>query len=156
LAEELDVLLEPEREAQREEERLRAQQKISLLRVRVAAGALLFIAAAGVLLAFSKRETLRLAGELDSVRRAGAGSFDKLATSLACHGIAQADVAGCRAAREQDRADFNQTLTNLQKSGSSTVADHARELQSLNALYTGRLKACEDTAAAAERASLTE
>ncbi|WP_437962637.1 protein kinase (plasmid) [Sorangium sp. So ce119] len=156
LAEELDVLLEPEREAEREAERLRLKQKTSYLRVRIAAGAMTLIGCAVVLLGVSKRETLRLANELDRARQMGAESFDKLDTCVASHQIAQSDVSACRSAREQDRAEFNETLASLQKSGTATEAEHARQIQSLHATHAARLKTSEDRAAAAEKASLTD
>ncbi|WP_437678546.1 protein kinase domain-containing protein [Sorangium sp. So ce131] len=154
LAEELDVLLEPEREAEREAERLRIKQKTSYLRVRIAAGAMTLVGCAVALLGVSKRETLRLANELEQARQKGAESFDKLDTCVASHQIAEAEVNACRGAREQDRADFNQTLATLQKTGSMTEAEHAREIQALHATQAARLKACEDSAAAAEKATM--
>ncbi|WP_438027570.1 serine/threonine protein kinase [Sorangium sp. So ce233] len=156
LAEELDVLLEPEREAEREAERLRIKQKTSYLRVRIAAGAMTLVGCAVVLLGFSKRETLRLANELDRARQMGAESFDKLDTCIASHQIAQSEAGACRSARQQDRADFNETLASLQKSGTATEAEHARQIQSLHATHAARLKTCEDSAAAAEKASLAD
>ncbi|WP_155798836.1 serine/threonine protein kinase, partial [Sorangium cellulosum] len=156
LAEELDVLLEPEREAEREAERLRIKQKTSYLRVRIAAGAMTLVGCAVVLLGVSKRETLRLANELDRARQMGAESFDKLDTCIASHQIAQSDMTACRSAREQDRAEFNETLASLQKSGTATEAEHARQIQSLHATHAARLKTWEDRAAEAEKASLAD
>jgi serine/threonine protein kinase len=156
LAEELDVLLEPEREAEREAERLRIKQKTSYLRARIAAGALTLVGCAVVLLGFSKRETLRLANELEQARQRGAESFDKLDTCVASHQIAQSEAIACRGARDQDRADFNATLATLQKSGSTSEAEHAREIQVLHATQAARLKTCEDSAAAAQKAAMDE
>ncbi|WP_437999806.1 serine/threonine-protein kinase [Sorangium sp. So ce185] len=156
LAEELDVLLEPEREAEREAERLRIKQKTSYLRVRIAAGAMTLVGCAVVLLGFSKRETLRLANELEHARQKGAESFDKLDTCVASHQIAEAEKNACRTAREQDRVEFNETLATLQKSGSMTEAEHARQIQSLHATQAARLKACEDDAAAAQKAAMAD
>lgn len=156
LADELDVLLEPEREAAREEELLRQRQKASYLRVRIAAGALTLVGCAVVLLAFAKRETLQLASELELARRRGAESFDKLDTCVASHRLAQLEASACREGREQDRADFNQALATLQKTGSMTEAEHAREIQALHATHAARLKSCEDKVAAVEKASLAE
>ncbi|WP_437308594.1 serine/threonine protein kinase [Sorangium sp. So ce388] len=156
IAEELEVLLEPEREAEREAERLRIKQKTSYLRARIAAGAMTLIGCAVVLLGVSKRETLRLANELDRARQVGAESFDKLDTCVASHQIAQSETSACRSARDQDRAEFNETLATLQKSGSMTEAEHARQIQSLHATQAARLKTCEDSAAAAEKASMTD
>ncbi|WP_437836846.1 protein kinase domain-containing protein [Sorangium sp. So ce1153] len=156
IAEELEVLLEPEREAEREAERLRIKQKTSYLRVRIAAGAMTLVGCAVVLLGVSKRETLRLANELDRARQVGAESFDKLDTCVASHQIAQSETSACRSARDQDRAEFNETLATLQKSGSMTEAEHARQIQALHATQAARLKTCEDSAAAAEKASMTD
>ncbi|WP_437578676.1 protein kinase domain-containing protein [Sorangium sp. So ce887] len=156
LAEELDVLLEPEREAEREAEQLRIKQKTSYLRVRIAAGAMTLVGCAVVLLGFSKRETLRLANELERARQKGAESFDQLDTCVASHQIAAAEANTCRSGREQDRADFNETLATLQQSGSMTDAEHARQIQSLHATHAARLKTCEDSAAAAEKAAMAD
>jgi eukaryotic-like serine/threonine-protein kinase len=155
LAEELDVLLEPEREAEREEQRRRAEQKVSLVRVRMAAFALLLVACAAVLVLFLKRETLQLAGELAAARRRGAESFTQLDMCNASHRLAQSDAAACRLGRERDRSEFNQTLATIEKSGSTTESQHAREMQEMHALAASRLKACEDTAAT-ERAGLAD
>ncbi|WP_437929218.1 protein kinase [Sorangium sp. So ce291] len=156
IAEELEVLLEPEREAEREAERLRIKQKTSYLRVRIAAGAMTLIGCAVVLLGVSKRETLRLANELDRARQVGAESFDKLDTCIASHQIAQSETSACRSARDQDRAEFNETLATLQKSDSMTEAEHARQIQSLHATHAARVKTCEESAAAAEKASMAD
>src|SRR5204862_3858177 len=119
-----------------------------------ASGALVLIGCAVVLLAFFKRETLRLAGELEEARRAGAESFDKLDTCVASHRLAQTDAAACRVSRDRDRAECAQTLESIEKSGSTTAAEHAREIQKLQALYTSRLKTCEEGAVDAARAGL--
>jgi hypothetical protein len=147
LADQLDVLLEPEREAAREEVRLQAQQKASLLRFRIAGGALLLAAIAGALIAFSKRETLQLAQELERARREGAESFDKLDTCVAEYRLSQSGATACRVAREKDRVEYGQALAAIERSGTTSEAEHARELQGMQALHAGRLKACEEEAA---------
>ncbi|MCC6556117.1 MAG: serine/threonine protein kinase [Polyangiaceae bacterium] len=150
LAEQLDVLLEPEREAAREEERRQARQKAALLRFRIAAGALLLAAVAGALVAFSKRETIQLAQELERARREGAESFDKLDTCVASYRLSESNATACRVAREKDRVEHQRAMAAIERSG-ATEAERAREVQSLQSMYAGRLKACEDEAAAAAK-----
>jgi eukaryotic-like serine/threonine-protein kinase len=147
LGHELDVLLEPEREATRAEERRRNRQKTTILRFKVTLGAMLLIGlgAAGVM--FSKRETLRVASELEKAKKMRSESFDKLETCAASHKMATMAAASCAASRDTDRAMYKQALDEFEKTGSSADADRARQLQS----YATRIKACEDTAASERR-----
>ncbi|EYF03977.1 serine/threonine-protein kinase [Chondromyces apiculatus] len=156
MADELEVLLEPEREAARKEEARLARQRTSLTRLRIAAGALLLIGAAAALLVFSKRETLRVAGELERATRLGQESFSKLDTCVASHRIAEQRGADCQRAREQDRQEHKQTMLAFERSGSSTAAEQLREIQNLQNLHATRLKACEDEAEEAATAAAAE
>ena len=144
---ELDVLLEPEREAARAEERRRTRQKTTILRFKVTLGAMLLIGlgAAGVM--FSKRETLRVANELQKARKMGSESFDKLETCAASHRMAKMATASCTSSRDTDRAMYKQALEEFEKTGTSADADRARQLQG----YATRIKACEDIAASEKR-----
>lgn len=156
MAEELEVLLEPEREAAREEEAFRARQRASLTRFRIAAAGALVIGIAGALLMFSKRETLRLANELERARREQGESFDKLDTCVASHQLAQQQAQDCRSAREQDKAEYQQAVAAIERSGTASSAEHARELQDMQAKHAARLKVCEESADAAAEKSLAE
>src|SRR6185312_9444690 len=147
LGEELDVLLEPEREAARNEQRRRDRQKTTILRFKIAVGAMLLIACGGGAVVFSKRETLRVASELEKAKKMRSESFDKLETCAASHKMATMAAATCSAARDADRAMYKQALDEFEKTGTSADADRARQLQS----YATRIKACEDTAASEKR-----
>jgi serine/threonine protein kinase len=148
LCEQLDVLLEPEREEERLEERRRARQKATITRLWVAFGMTLLAGGAFGVVAWQKRETLRVAAALDEARREGAASFDKLDTCIASHQVATKEVAACKAALELERVELKRSLEEVMRTGSTTEAEHAREVQR----YNGRIKACEDAAAAAKRA----
>src|SRR5262249_10311750 len=52
--------------------------------------------------------------------------------------------------REKDRTECRATMAAMTQADSS---EHMKEVQTLERLYAGRLKGCEDTAAATERAS---
>ena len=144
---ELDVLLEPEREAARAEDRRRNRQKATIMRFKVTLGAMLLIGlgAAGVM--FSKRETLRVANELEKAKKMRSESFDKLETCAASHKMATMAATSCAASRDTDRAMYKQALGEFEKTGSSADADRARQLQS----YATRIKACEDATASERR-----
>ncbi|MFO0760607.1 MAG: protein kinase [Byssovorax sp.] len=159
LSKELDILLEPEREAERAVERKAIQQKAALLRFKMAVGALLLAGAGAAAVVYGKRETLRVAGELERVRREGEKSFDKLETCAAAHRVAVGERArmsaerdACAAARDKERAEFKQILDDVERSGSSTEAERARQAQAA----AGKLKSCEDAASAAQKACLSD
>jgi len=147
MAEQLDVLLEKERaEARRERQRI-AQQKANLQRARFLVAALLVLGVALLGVAWTKRETLRLAGELAQARADEAASFDKLETCVASHRITTEEVRRCREQNQRDRDDFKKTLEEMERSGSTTQASCAADVL----VYTNRLRACEDEAAAARK-----
>src|SRR6185436_12086840 len=95
MADELDVLLEPDREVQRLFARRALRQKVVL---RASFVAVIVLACLGGLFAYSKRNTLRLASELAAARAEGAASFDKLDTCAASHQLAQRETQACREA----------------------------------------------------------
>jgi hypothetical protein len=111
LAEELDVLLDQEREAAAAIEHEIAQQKQSLKRVRIALLAALLMGGAVLLWGVLHRETLRLARELEHARAVGADSFDKLDTCVAAHHIAESEVEACNMVRERESLEHQTTLT---------------------------------------------
>jgi hypothetical protein len=159
LSRELDLLLEPEREAERAVIRRAQQQRATLQRFKMAVGALLLAGAGAGAVMYSKRETLRVAGELERARQEGAKSFDKLETCSAAHRMAMvekghlgAERDACSAAREKERAEFKQILDEVERSGSSSEAERARQAQAA----TSRLKTCEDAATAAQKLCSSE
>lgn len=153
LADDLDVLLEKEREEARHEEARRAGQKALMIRLRAAVVAIAGVAVAGAWYGYSKRETLRLASELSAARAEGAASFDKLDTCVASHAIERASVATCREQREKDSAQCRATISAMATSDSS---ENTKAIQDLERLYAGRLRACEDASGAAQKACSDE
>jgi hypothetical protein len=149
LAEQLEVLLEPEREEERLEERRRERQKTTIGRLRAGVALMLIVGAAGAAVAYSRRAELALAGQLAAARRAGAQSFDKLDTCVASHRMATLETAQCRAAGDKARAEFQRSLDEVMHSGSTSEADHAREVQRTSS----RIKTLEDTVTAVRRSS---
>jgi serine/threonine protein kinase len=152
LGEQLDVMLEPEREAARAEQRRRSRQKTTILRFKIALGAMLLIACGVGGVVFSKRETLRLASELEKTKKMRSESFDKLETCVASHKMATMDTTSCLAARDKDRTLYKQSLDEVAKMGTTSEAERARQLQG----YATRIKTCEDGAATAQRACVEE
>ena len=140
MAEELDVLLAPQRERTRLAERRTLRQKIVR---RVTLAAIVVFSAVGALFAYSKRETLRLASELNRARAEGAASFDKLDTCVASHQLAQREAQVCRDAKAKEQLEFKTMLEQISKSGESE-GERARQMQALQATFATRLKTCED------------
>jgi serine/threonine protein kinase len=153
MADELDVLLEPEREEDRIAARGLSRQKTVR---RVTFAALVVGAVGGALVVYSKRETLKLASELNRARAEGAASFDKLDTCVASHRLAQREAQSCKDQRAKEEREFKASLENLAKSGGATVAEHAHELATLQASFTAKLKTCEDDANRAATACVTD
>jgi hypothetical protein len=155
-AEQLDVLLEPEREAARAEERQKARQKTALARLSLAVAGMVIVGIGVAGWMYSNRETLRLAGELEQARMKGAESFDKLDTCVASHKMARQKEAMCRTAQEKERAEFKQTLDDISKSGSSSQAEHAQKVAALQTSYQSKLRICEDGADLTEKSLAAE
>ncbi len=149
LAEQLEVLLEPDAEEVRQEEARRARQERTIVRFKLVLGGMLLIGAVGGIVAYNQRETLRIASDLDRARSAGAKSFDQLSTCNAAHTEGVKALADCRAARERATAEHRHQLDEVMRSGSMSQQDHARETTRFN----NRLKTCEESASAAKRSS---
>lgn len=149
---ELDVLLEPEREAARAEDRRRGRQKTTIMRFKASLGAMILIGCGVGGVMYSERETLRVAGELEKAKKMGSESFDKLETCAASHRMATMTAASCVAARDKDRTVYKQSLDEVAKMGTTSEAERARQLQS----YSARIKVCEDLAATEKRACSDE
>ncbi|PIE05624.1 MAG: hypothetical protein CSA75_03775, partial [Sorangium cellulosum] len=101
MADELDVLLEQERELAQAEEQARAQQKSNLLKTRLAVAALLLTGLVIVGYGYSKRETLRLASALEQAQALGKEQFDKLETCQSAHQLSQREKQKCEAQRNR-------------------------------------------------------
>lgn len=140
LADQLDVLLEPEREEARKEERKRARQRRNYGRLRFVAMLLFLGAIASAAVVFWKRQTIALASQLDQARSKSAESFDKLDTCNSSYRIAQMNVNGCKADREHDQQEFQRALANMTKTGDAAENDRAKQLQS----FATKLKICEE------------
>ncbi|UQA58054.1 serine/threonine protein kinase [Polyangium aurulentum] len=154
MAEELDVLLEPERDAARTEEQARQRQKTALQRFRIAAGALLVLAGAGGWVAYSNRETIRLGRELEAARAEGARSFDKLDMCNASYRTSRGDLARCEQEREDEKKRCNDQMEEeLRVCGSDIQIDCALAKKKLMDQHAAQLKACETDAEAAARAA---
>jgi hypothetical protein len=142
MAEELEVLLEEERLAALAVERAHARQRVKLQRVTAALGVMGALAAAAGFYTFSKRETLRLAGELQRVRAEGAASFDKLDTCVASHELERRKAERCDSERREADAEHSRTLANVaQGSGTALTA-----LERKNEIQRIRLWNCQEDA----------
>ncbi|MSP26581.1 MAG: hypothetical protein EXR75_15820 [Myxococcales bacterium] len=142
MAEGLDVLLAEEREAAAVIERLFARQRVALQRVRLALAAMLVAGVGAGLFTYSKRETLRLAGELARVRAAGVASFEELDTCVAAHALTRRDAMACEETRREQDDSHAGELANI--AGQSGAARLALERRMDNARLEKR--ECEDDA----------
>jgi serine/threonine protein kinase len=147
LAEQLEVLLEPDAEEVRREERRRARQQRTFLWFKIILAAMLLIGAAGGILVYNQRETLRIASDLERARVVGAKSFDQLGTCNAAHQADTKALTDCRTASDKERADFNKQLDDVMKSGSTSQAEKAHEAQR----YLNKLKSCDEGATAQKK-----
>ena len=101
---------------------------------------------------YSKRQTLRLASELDRARAEGAASFGELDTCIASHQVAQREATACRDAKSHQEEEYRSKLRQVAKSGGANEASFARQMQALEATCTTRVKSCEEEKASATRA----
>jgi len=154
MADELEVLLEPERH----EERMFARRQVRAKVVRRAAIATTIVAGGvAALFAYSKRETLRLASELDRARAEGAASFDKLDTCVASHRLARREADNCREVKAREEAAFQSTLERIARTEvPSSEGPSSRQIQAVEASFMAKVRSCEDEAAGAARMRLDE
>lgn len=152
LATQLGVLLEQEREAAELIEQNLRRQEAGYRRVKLALAAVALLTGTGVLFGVSKRETFRLAAELQRAKAAGAASFEELDTCAAAHQLAKTEAETCRSERrEQARAHEQASMT--------AVAAHAAEAESLTrklSYANTRLESCETSAEEAAEAWTAE
>ncbi len=128
VAEGLDVLLEPEREAEREEVRAKEAQRRTLARTRIGAFVALVIAAGLGGAALYKRQTLALAGELERARKEGAKSFDSLNACTTSFDVERSERQTCESDRARERTEHDDTVAALAKTNDGGAAITA-ELQ---------------------------
>jgi hypothetical protein len=155
VADELEILLEPERAEAREEELARQRQRRSLARARI--GVLMVLLAASAIggVALWKRETLRLAGELEQARAKGAESFDKLDTCVAGHAVARREAQVCSQDLEREKAEHEKTLGSLAKQGEG-CAEAVDQIRELRTTMTNEAKKHEDELKAEHNACASE
>jgi len=147
MAEQLEVLLEPDAEEVRQEEARRARQRLTILRFKGVFAAMILLGLAGGAIAFNQRETLRIAAALDRARTDGAKSFDQLETCNAAHSSDTRTIADCQAAQVSIRDEHRKQLEEVMRSGSTSQQERSREAQH----YNKALKVCEDNATTAKR-----
>ncbi len=148
MADDLDVLLEPERE----EDRVALARMTRQRRVRRATlYGVLGLSMLGGVVAYSKRELLLLAGELSRVRAQGAQSFDKLDTCVASHRLARAETESCRQQRAADLSAYQTAIAQAGKgaSGSAAERSHAVVVAS-EGVCSAKLRSCEELVAVKE------
>jgi serine/threonine protein kinase len=148
MADGLSVLLEKEREERLAEDRARAQQKAKLMRTRLAVVALMLIALAFLGAAYTKRETLQLASELEQAREEEKQSFDNLQSCELAQNNTYNRLTTCEIKLKRDRANYQQSLAQLAKSGDESRDECTKQLMLCNT----KLKTCEEDAEAAAKA----
>lgn len=146
LAENLDVLLEQEREAERNEVRALEAERKSLFRARVGAfvGLIAVVGLSGV--GLWKRETIRLASELEQARAIGEASFDKLDTCTASFSVERRDKQACEDLRDKERVEHEKLISDLGKAEDCEAM--MSKLQTGQTTLRQNLKTCEDDARA--------
>ena len=143
VAEGLDVLLEPEREIAREADRAREAQRKSLWRTRVGAVVFLLVAIGLGAVGLYKRQTIKLAGELERARKEGARSFDKLDSCTASFAVEHREHESCESERERDRSEHATTMAALAKDNGGCVAITA-QLQDIEGRLTSDVRTCRE------------
>lgn len=143
VAEGLDVLLEPEREIEREAVRAREAQRRSLWRTRI--GAVVFLVTAVVLgtLGLYKRQSIKLAGELERARKEGAKSFDKLDSCTASFSVERREHESCEADRDRERGEHATMVAALTKDNDG-CASITTQLQDTEARLSTDVRTCRD------------
>ncbi|MBW2455793.1 MAG: protein kinase [Deltaproteobacteria bacterium] len=148
MAEEIDVLLEQEREIAAAIERGIARQKASLARVRIylAMAALVGLGIAAYV--YAKRDYLALANELERVEQEGLKSFERLDTCIASHEVTERDAQACVAGRERDQTSHGNAMAAVRAQSNEQETALTRRLTTTN----GQLRTCEDDGEKASKA----
>jgi eukaryotic-like serine/threonine-protein kinase len=147
MAEQLEVLLEPDAEEVRQEEKRRERQQQTILWFKVVFAGMVLLGLAGGAIVFNQRKTLSIAADLERARTQGAKSFDELGTCNAAHTSDTRTIADCQASMAKSREEHKQQLEEVMRSGSTSQQEHAHEVQRFNKA----LKVCEDNATTAKR-----
>jgi len=145
LANQLDVLLEPEREIERAEVRGREKQRASLQRFRIAVVVLMLGAGVIALWFFTQREKLRLMNEVENARAAGKETLGNLDTCIASYVKAQSATDKCKDQRNSDKKDYEErieTQSKICKSGGEKEC--VAEMNKLRDQHRDSLRACKD------------
>ncbi|MEQ9319069.1 MAG: protein kinase, partial [Polyangiaceae bacterium] len=141
LATQLAVLLEQEREAAELIEQNLRRQEAGYRRVKVALAGVALLTGMGVLYGVSKRETFRLAAELQRAKAAGAASFEELDTCAAAHQLAKTEAESCQIARDEQAASHAHASTRAASAHAAEAETLTRKLSYANT----RLETCETT-----------
>jgi len=152
MARQLDVLLEPEREAAAAIERTLGRERQAYRRMRLALGGLVVLTAIGGLVGFWHRKTLRLASALQHAEAQGRASFSQLDTCVAAHRLAEDDAASCAAGRDADQKAHTAAIDKLHATSAATEEAFAGRLATVNT----RLRTCRSDAKTASEAFQTE
>ena len=152
LATQLGVLLEQEREAAELIEQNLRRQEAGYRRVKLALAGVALITATAVLFGVSKRETFRLAAELERAKAAGAASFEELDTCAAAHQVAKTEAEICRHERDEQARVHEQASA----TAAATYAAEAESLTRKLSYANTRLEGCEKSAEEAAKAWATE
>ncbi|HZO16432.1 MAG TPA: serine/threonine-protein kinase [Polyangiaceae bacterium] len=133
LAVELEVLLEKEREERRAVAR-------GVRRTRTALWVIAVLSVIGLasfaLWGYSKRTTLKLAGELEKAKAEGAKSYDKLETCNAAVAVSQGEVKQCNDTRTQE--------TQAHEGALNTLRGEKNGVQEQLTTSNNKLNTCED------------
>ncbi|MFO0617096.1 MAG: protein kinase [Polyangiaceae bacterium] len=143
VAEGLEVLLEPEREIERAEIAAKEAQRRTLARTRIGALVFFIVAASLVVFGFYKRQSLRLASDLERAQKEGAKSFDKLDTCRASFDVERQEHQTCEADRDRERVENEQTIAALSKKDDNCTSI-ANELTSMRTRLTNDVASCRD------------
>jgi serine/threonine protein kinase len=144
LADELEVLLEKEREEARAVQRGIAQQKASLQRFRlITVGVLSVIAAIGFY-AYSQRKTLDLAARLQKAKsdlqEAQSERFGALDECRVAYKLSEDELGTCSSGRKSDGEEHGRVLAGLKSSNERDVANLNEKLTTTNT----QLQTCEE------------
>ncbi|MCU0691632.1 MAG: protein kinase [Polyangiaceae bacterium] len=142
MAEQLEVLLEKEREEAQAETRRRDNQKAKLQHARLAVASLLVLGLGLLGIAFWKRETLELATQLEEVSKQGAVTFDHLETCQASHSMSRSELGRCEAMRQRDQTEFKSALASFTQAEDKEMSNCAQRMLT----YATQLSTCRDDA----------
>ncbi|MFW5739649.1 MAG: serine/threonine-protein kinase [Myxococcota bacterium] len=158
MAEELDVLLEHERELCRIEQSARQQQKSRLRRAQFSVAALAAVSLGLAAVAYSKWEALRLADELHEAKALGAESFDQLESCERERRFTQSQLNRCDSSRERESEACQREVARVSKGAEQSHREQAAKVLACNTkLESCTTEAQEATAScAADRHRLVD